>query len=66
MQIEVHGDIERALFHFKRKIAQDGILREFRLKTFYETRGQRRARKDRMALKRLRQREKRLRGWERE
>jgi ribosomal protein S21 len=47
-----NGNIERAIVDLKRKVLCSGLLRELKRSAFFETRSQRRKRKDRMALKR--------------
>ena len=35
IDVEVHGDIERAIRSFRKKVQIDGVLREYRQRQFY-------------------------------
>jgi ribosomal protein S21 len=48
-----NGNIESAIVDLKRKVLCSGLFRELKRSAFFETRTQRRKRKDRMALKRM-------------
>ena len=53
MMVVVHnGNIERAIIQLKRKVQGSGLLRELKRSSFYESRSQRRKRKDQEARKR--------------
>jgi ribosomal protein S21 len=54
MMVIVHnGNIEEAIARLKKKVQGSGLMREFKRSSFYETRTQRRKRKDQMARKRV-------------
>lgn len=53
MEVTVqNNNIERAIVALKKKVLSSGLFRELKRASFFETRGQRRKRKDRIALKR--------------
>ena len=60
----IKGNIERAIKIFKMRVAKSGILKDLKVRAFFLTRTERRKRKDREALGRLRKRVKRSRGRE--
>ena len=65
MMVIVHnGNIEEAIVRLKRKVQGSGLLRELRRSSFYESRTQRRRRKDQEARKRVKKIKRRGR-WER-
>ena len=54
MQVTVHHDnLERAIRDLRNKVKTSGLLRELKRSTYFETRTQKRKRKDAMALKRF-------------
>lgn len=57
----VDGDsVERAIKVLKRKIAEEGILRELKRRRYFEKPSERKKRKDREALRRKRKSERRV------
>jgi ribosomal protein S21 len=63
MEVEVrNGNIEVAIIRLKRKVLCSGLFRELKRSAFFETRSQRRKRKDQLALKRVKRNQIRLLG----
>lgn len=50
MEVFVGNDLERALKKFKRQVMKDGILQEVRLRRAYEKPGEKRRRKQKIAM----------------
>jgi len=60
MEVVIRDDnLEEGLRILKRKVRNDGILRELKQRQCFESRKEKRKRKDALALKRRRQRERR-------
>jgi len=63
MEVRVqNGNIEMAIVVLKRKVLSSGLFRELKRSAFFETRSQRRKRKDQLALKRVKRNQIRLLG----
>ncbi len=61
LEVYVDGDsVERAIKVLKRKIAEEGILRELKRRRYFEKPSERKKRKDREALRRKRKSERRV------
>jgi len=53
MQVTVDDDFEEALKFFTKEVAKDGVLKEWRLKSAFESNRERRRRKEHMATRRI-------------
>ena len=62
LEVSIDGDnVERAIRILKRKIAEEGILRELKKRRYYEKPSERKKRKGREAVRRKRKSERRQR-----
>ena len=59
MQVEVRGELEEAIRSFKRIVQNSGLMKELKLRSHFESNGQRLKRKRAVNLRRLRKREQR-------
>jgi small subunit ribosomal protein S21 len=57
MQVVVYNDFEGALKTFSKQFKNSGLLKELKLKESFESKSERRKRKDREAVRRMRKRE---------
>ena len=60
-----NNNIEEAIRKLKKKVQSSGLLRELKRSAFYETRTQRRRKKDQVALKRANKNQRRREAWKR-
>jgi len=57
VEIIVNGNFEESLKFFNKLISKDGVLKEFKIKSFFESNRQRQRRKHFAALRREKKRE---------
>lgn len=64
VEVRVGWDFERALKAFTKRVKDSGLAKDLRLRSFFESRSQRRRRKHREAVRRMERKERRYERFE--
>lgn len=57
MEVIVYSDFEQALKSFTKRVKDSGLLKELRLRLSFESKSERRRRKDRQVVRRMKKKE---------